>query len=68
MATRVADAAAAAMLRYPDFFQVGICRSGNHDQAGYTDDWGEKFQGLTATSPGRQQQLDAQANQNLLPG
>jgi dipeptidyl aminopeptidase/acylaminoacyl peptidase len=36
-------AAAAALFTYPDFFKVGISESGNHDQRGYTDDWGEKF-------------------------
>jgi dipeptidyl aminopeptidase/acylaminoacyl peptidase len=36
-------AAAAALFTYPEFFQVGIAESGNHDQRGYTDDWGDKF-------------------------
>ena len=33
------------MFRYPDVFKVGISESGNHDQAEYEDDWGEKWQG-----------------------
>jgi len=61
-------AAAAAMLRYPDFFQVGIAESGNHDQAGYTDDWGEKFQGLLQRHPDGSSNYDAQANQNFAAG
>ena len=39
-------ATAAAMFRYPDFFDVGIAESGNHDQRNYEDDWGERYQGL----------------------
>ncbi|MDQ3674507.1 MAG: S9 family peptidase [Gemmatimonadota bacterium] len=39
-------AAAAAMFRHPDFFDVGIAESGNHDQRNYEDDWGERYQGL----------------------
>jgi dipeptidyl-peptidase-4 len=58
-------AAAAAMLRYPDFFKVGISESGNHDQTGYTDDWGEKFQGLLQRRPDGTSNYDSQANQNL---
>lgn len=44
-------AAAAGMFGYPDFFKVGISESGNHDQRGYTDDWGEKFIGLLKRNP-----------------
>ena len=58
-------AAAAAMLRYPDFFKVGISESGNHDQAGYTDDWGEKFQGLLQRRADGSTNYDSQANQNF---
>jgi dipeptidyl aminopeptidase/acylaminoacyl peptidase len=61
-------AAAAAMLRYPDFFKVGIAESGNHDQAGYTDDWGEKFQGLLRHNPDGTTNYDSQANQNFAAG
>jgi dipeptidyl aminopeptidase/acylaminoacyl peptidase len=39
-------ATAAAMFRYPDFFDVGVSQSGNHDQRNYEDDWGERYQGL----------------------
>ncbi len=39
-------ATAAAMFRYPDFFDVGIAESGNHDNRHYEDDWGERYQGL----------------------
>src|SRR5512138_313642 len=39
-------ATAAAMLRHPDFFDVGVAQSGNHDNRNYEDDWGERYQGL----------------------
>ncbi|MFL5581022.1 MAG: DPP IV N-terminal domain-containing protein [Gemmatimonadaceae bacterium] len=39
-------ATAAAMFRFPDFFDVGIAESGNHDNRNYEDDWGERYQGL----------------------
>jgi dipeptidyl aminopeptidase/acylaminoacyl peptidase len=61
-------AAAAAMLRYPDFFKVGIAESGNHDQAGYTDDWGEKFQGLLQHNPDGSTNYEREANQNFAAG
>jgi dipeptidyl-peptidase 4 len=34
------------MFRHPDFFDVGISESGNHDNRNYEDDWGERYQGL----------------------
>jgi dipeptidyl aminopeptidase/acylaminoacyl peptidase len=37
--------AAAAMLHHPDFFQVGVSQSGNHDFRIYGWYWGEKYQG-----------------------
>jgi dipeptidyl aminopeptidase/acylaminoacyl peptidase len=52
-------ATAAAMLRYPDFFKVGIAESGNHDNRNYEDDWGERYNGLVENS-----NYEAQANQN----
>jgi dipeptidyl aminopeptidase/acylaminoacyl peptidase len=39
-------ATAAAMFHFPDFFDVGISESGNHDNRNYEDDWGERYQGL----------------------
>jgi dipeptidyl-peptidase 4 len=38
-------ATAAALLRHPEFFRVGVAGAGNHDNRGYTDYWGEKYQG-----------------------
>jgi dipeptidyl-peptidase-4 len=38
-------ATAAAMFNYPDFFDVGISESGNHDNRNYEDDWGERYIG-----------------------
>jgi len=39
-------ATAAALFRYPDFYDVGISESGNHDNRNYEDDWGERYNGL----------------------
>jgi dipeptidyl aminopeptidase/acylaminoacyl peptidase len=58
-------AAAAAMLRYPDFFKVGISESGNHDNREYEDDWGERYQGLLVKNADGTSNYDNQANQNL---
>ncbi len=55
-------AAAAAMFRAPDFFDVGIAESGNHDNRNYEDDWGERYQGLL-TRDGVKDSYDAEANQ-----
>ncbi len=41
-----AFAAARAMLMYPDFFQVGVAASGNHDLRCYPASYGEKYNGL----------------------
>jgi dipeptidyl-peptidase 4 len=38
-------ATAAALLRHPDFFHVGVASAGNMDNAGYTYYWGEKWHG-----------------------
>lgn len=35
-----------AILRYPDFFDVAVSSSGNHDNRSYGNYWGEKYQGL----------------------
>ncbi|WP_346236971.1 DPP IV N-terminal domain-containing protein [Niabella insulamsoli] len=51
-------ATAAALLRYPDFFKVGVSQSGNHDNRNYEDDWGERYNGLITDSD-----YPAQANQ-----
>lgn len=45
-------ATAAALLKYPDFFKVGVASAGNHDNRGYTYYWGEKFQGLLEKTNG----------------
>ena len=55
-------ATAAAMFRHPDFFDVGIAESGNHDQRNYEDDWGERYQGLLVASNGTDNYA-AEANQ-----
>jgi len=53
-----------AMFRYPDFFKVGVSQAGNHDNRGYEDDWGEKWQGLLVTNEDKTTNYDDQANQN----
>lgn len=57
-------ATAAAMLRYPEFFKVGISESGNHDNRNYEDDWGERYIGLLTPGPDGKSNYEAQANQN----
>ena len=57
--------AAGAMFRYPDFFDVGISESGNHDQRNYEDDWGERYQGLLVGSEDGSDNYAAEANQEL---
>ncbi|MFZ2054123.1 MAG: DPP IV N-terminal domain-containing protein [Candidatus Aminicenantales bacterium] len=54
-----------AMFRYPDFFKVGVSQAGNHDNRGYEDDWGEKWQGLLVSHPDGTSNYDSQANQNF---
>ena len=39
-------ASARAMLRFPDFFKVAVASAGNHDQRGYSADWGERYIGM----------------------
>lgn len=34
-----------ALLRYPGVFKAGVASAGNMDNRGYTDYWGEKYQG-----------------------
>ncbi|MDJ0653565.1 MAG: DPP IV N-terminal domain-containing protein [Xanthomonadales bacterium] len=38
--------AAHAMLKFPDFFKVGVSGAGNHDQRLFWHTWGERYQGL----------------------
>ncbi|HLJ76497.1 MAG TPA: prolyl oligopeptidase family serine peptidase, partial [Acidobacteriaceae bacterium] len=61
------NATTEAMLRYPDFFQVGVAESGNNDNREYEDDWGERYQGLLVTRPDGTN-YDDQANQNFAKG
>lgn len=56
-------ATAAALLHYPNFFKVGVSSAGNHDNAGYTYYWGEKYQGLLKQK-GEGNNYESQANQN----
>ena len=56
-------ATAAAMLRYPDFFKVGISESGNHDNRNYEDDWGERYIGMEKVGESGVSNYAQQANQ-----
>jgi dipeptidyl-peptidase 4 len=62
------NATTEAMLRYPDFFQVGVAESGNNDNREYEDDWGERYQGLLVTNADGTTNYDDQANQNFAKG
>ncbi len=35
-----------AMLKFPDFFDVGVSGAGNHDQRLFWHSWGERYQGM----------------------
>ena len=56
-------ATASAMFKYPDFYDVGISESGNHDNRNYEDDWGERYNGLIVKNEEGETNYDAQANQ-----
>jgi dipeptidyl aminopeptidase/acylaminoacyl peptidase len=56
-------AAGTAMLRYPEFYKVGISESGNHDNRNYEGDWGERYIGLMRTDASGRDNYESQANQ-----
>jgi dipeptidyl-peptidase-4 len=58
-------ATAAALLRHPDFFHVGVAGAGNHDNAGYTFYWGEKYQGPFERRADGSTSYDGQSNHGL---
>ena len=39
-------ASTGAILRYPEFYDVAVSGSGNHDNRNYEADWGEKWHGM----------------------
>jgi dipeptidyl-peptidase 4 len=47
--------AASAMLRYPDFFKVGVAAGGNHDQRLFWNTWGERYEGYPVNDNYEQQ-------------
>ncbi len=55
-------ASTAAILDYPDFYKVAVSQAGNHDNATYEDDWGEKWHGLLETYEDGSTNYDSQAN------
>ncbi len=59
-------AAAAGIMRYPDFYKVAVSQAGNHDNRSYEDDWGEKYQGLLEEYEDGTTNYDNQANQLLV--
>ncbi len=54
-----------AMFRFPDFFEVGIAESGNHDQRENEDDWGERYQGPFEYNLDGSSNYTVEANQNF---
>ena len=56
-------ATASALFKYPDFYDVGISESGNHDNRNYEDDWGERYNGLMVENEEGVSNYAAQANQ-----
>jgi dipeptidyl aminopeptidase/acylaminoacyl peptidase len=56
-------ATASALLKYPDFYKVGIAESGNHDNRNYEDDWGERYVGLMKKGEDGKTNYEHQANQ-----
>ncbi|SEL47234.1 Dipeptidyl aminopeptidase/acylaminoacyl peptidase [Pseudoxanthomonas sp. GM95] len=62
------NASTAAILRYPDFFKVAWSESGNHDNRGYEDDWGERYQGALVLDKDGKGNYDSQANASLASG
>ena len=58
-------AAADAILRHPEFYDVAVSQAGNHDNRNYEDDWGEKWEGLLVENPDGSTNYDNQANQLL---
>jgi dipeptidyl-peptidase-4 len=56
-----AFASTRAMFQYPNFYKVAVASSGNHDQRGYMQQWGEKYQGLMSDGVS----YDAQANASI---
>jgi len=56
-------ATAAALLKYPDFYKVGVSQSGNHDNRNYEDDWAERYIGLLKASEDGSDNYESQANQ-----
>jgi dipeptidyl-peptidase 4 len=47
--------AASSLLRYPDFFKVGVAAGGNHDQRLFWSTWGERYEGYPAGDNYKQQ-------------
>lgn len=58
-------ATAAALLKYPDFFKVGVSQSGNHDNRNYEDEWGERYIGLEMKDAAGASNYEQQANQTF---
>ena len=48
-----------ALFLYPDFYKVAVSSSGNHDQRGYMQGWGEKYQGLMSEGASYEAQANA---------
>ncbi|MDX5586113.1 MAG: DPP IV N-terminal domain-containing protein [Aureibaculum sp.] len=63
-------ASTGAILRYPEFYDVAVSSSGNHDNRNYEADWGEKWHGMLEEGQLEDKgdgtsNFDSQANQLL---
>lgn len=52
-----------AMLKFPEFFKVGVSDAGNHEQRSYWAEWGERFQGYPVGTDYQNQSNAALAGQ-----
>ncbi|MBL8270020.1 S9 family peptidase [Steroidobacter sp.] len=58
-------ATARALLKYPEFYKVGVAAAGNHDQRTYIAPWGERWQGYPVDAESYRLQANSTLAQNL---
>jgi dipeptidyl-peptidase-4 len=58
-------ATARALLKYPEFFKVGVAAAGNHDQRTYSAGWAERWQGYPPSMESYRLQANATLAENL---
>lgn len=57
---------ARAMMRYPEFYRVGVAAAGNHDMYRQNAAWPEVFDGVPDTAPQRREREHDLNNSNLV--